>query len=424
MRKFRIPRLVPLAAALLFLGLPFRAAAQEKGLEGAGLEKEEGSESFFDSLEDALTEGKVRVNLRTRAEWVNQKGVSNSQAYTERLRLGYGTKRFYGFSLYGEMEDIRAFGYSLYNAAGLNRENGKAVIADPQDTELNQGYLSYKCGKGEAIVGRQRITLDDHRFIGNVGWRQNEQTYDAATFKCSALEDFGFFYSFLGRINRIYGPDSGLDFDSRSHLFNASYDGCPYGKVVLFAYLLYFDNAKNLNSNTYGGRFKGSHDLNEDLDLGYTFSYARQVDGLRSGVDYQADYWLADLSVTKKGLGSAGAAWEILSSDNGKASFQTPLATLHAFNGWVDAFLTTPRDGLQDIYLYVAPELPYELKGKVVYHTFKTEEGGGILGYEWDAVLTKKLSDHVKVLGKAGLFDGKAGYADTAKFWLQMELTF
>ena len=386
--------------------------------------RDKGENSFLDSLVDSLVKGEVHADLRTRAEWVDQKGISNSQAYTERLRLGYRTRTFHGFSLYGEFEDIRALGYSLYNAAGQNRENDKAVVADPVDAELNQGYLSYEYGRGKAVLGRQRITLDDHRFIGNVGWRQNEQTYDAAAFSCTSLEDFDFFYSFVGRVNRIYGPDAGLDFDSRSHLFNVSYDGCPWGKVTLFGYLLYFDNAKTLNSNTYGGRFSGKREVSEGLDAGYTFSYARQVDGLRSGTDYQADYFLGDLSLTKKGIGTAGAAWEVLSSDHGKAAFQTPLATLHAFNGWVDAFLTTPRGGLQDLYLYVGPELPYDLKGKVVYHTFKTEEGGGILGYEWDAVLTKKLSEHVKVLGKVGVFDGKAGYADTTKFWLQMELTF
>ncbi len=421
-------RIIPKAILIFLWGFavlfPAPSLSAQEGQKGeTGLEGK-GEKTFLDSLVDALVKGRVHANLRTRAEWVDQKGVSNSQAYTERLRLGYGTRKFYGFSLYAEFEDIRALGYSLYNAAGLNRENNKAVIADPQDTELNQGYLSYECEKGKAILGRQRITLDDQRFIGNVGWRQNEQTYDAATFECSAVKDFGFFYSFLGRINRIYGPDAGLDYDSRSHLFHVSYDGCPYGQVALFGYLLYFDNAKTLNSNTYGGRFKGRYDFDEDLGLGYTFSYARQVDGLRSGTDYEADYWLGDLSLTKKGLGTAGAAWEILSSDHGQAAFQTPLATLHAFNGWVDAFLVTPASGLQDIYLYVGPELPYELKGKVVYHTFKTEEGGGILGYEWDAVLSKKLNKNVKVLGKVGVFDGKAGYADTTKFWLQMELTF
>ena len=29
---------------------------------------------------------------------------------------------------------------------------------------------------------------------------------------------------------------------------------------------------------------------------------------------------------------------------------QTPLATLHKFDGWADLFLTTPNKGLQDLY--------------------------------------------------------------------------
>ena len=37
----------------------------------------------------------------------------------------------------------------------------------------------------------------------------------------------------------------------------------------------------------------------------------------------------------------------MLGSDGGVAAFQTPLATLHAFNGWADLFLTTPARGLR-----------------------------------------------------------------------------
>ena len=40
----------------------------------------------------------------------------------------------------------------------------------------------------------------------------------------------------------------------------------------------------------------------------------------------------------------------MLASDNSQG-FRTPLATLHAFNGWADLFLDTPPDGLSDIYV-------------------------------------------------------------------------
>ena len=39
---------------------------------------------------------------------------------------------------------------------------------------------------------------------------------------------------------------------------------------------------------------------------------------------------------------------------------QTPLATLHAFNGWADMFLTTPANGLQDLYFRASYTLPMD----------------------------------------------------------------
>jgi hypothetical protein len=38
----------------------------------------------------------------------------------------------------------------------------------------------------DLTLGRQRINLDDQRFVGSVGWRQNEQTFDAVRGRCIA----------------------------------------------------------------------------------------------------------------------------------------------------------------------------------------------------------------------------------------------
>ena len=55
------------------------------------------------------------------------------------------------------------------------------LINDPDEVELNRAQLSYALNKDlSATIGRQRILIDDQRFIGNVGWRQNEQTFDSA----------------------------------------------------------------------------------------------------------------------------------------------------------------------------------------------------------------------------------------------------
>ena len=54
------------------------------------------------------------------------------------------------------------------------------VVADPESYEINRLQLTNTSIIDTTItLGRQRIVLDDHRFVGNVGWRQNEQTFDA-----------------------------------------------------------------------------------------------------------------------------------------------------------------------------------------------------------------------------------------------------
>ena len=376
------------------------------------------------TLQEAITGGKVDFDLRLRGEFVEQDGFESSQAYTERIRLGYGSIPYHGLSFYLDMEDIRTADDDRYNAAGLNANPDKAVIADPKDTELNQAYAKYAHQGLELIGGRQRIILDDHRFVGNVGWRQNEQTYDAATVKYTYEKDFSFFYSHLWDINRIFGPDADRDFKSDSHLVNISYGGLDLGKLTAFAYFLDFDNSAANSSDTYGFRFAGENSLCEELALGHVLSYATQSDAGDNPTDYDADYYLLEGSVSCKDSGRVGGGYEVLSSDNDMAAFRTPLATLHGMNGWADAFLVTPAGGLEDAYVFAAAQLPAQIKAKIYYHWFLAEESGGDYGEEIDIVLVKELAENLTVLAKFADFDGNAAFTDRTKFWLQTELKF
>ena len=250
------------------------------------------------SLTEAIVGGKVDINLRLRLEFVDQAGLKDALALTERLRLGYGTLPYNGFTFYVDFEDIRAADYDSYNAAGLNNRPSHAVIADPEDTELNQLFVNYTSDKlpFKTRLGRQRIKLDDDRFVGNVGWRQNEQTFDAASMWLTPGDNFTFLYSYVWEVNRIFGPDSGRDFDSESHFINLSYNWLDFGKITAFAYLLDLENlnvtptGQASSSDTYGIRFAGKQQLSEDFSLGYTLSYAKQTDAGDNPTNYDADY--------------------------------------------------------------------------------------------------------------------------------------
>ncbi len=388
--------------------------------------------SVDDILKTLVTEGKATINIRGRAEIADQAGFETSQAYTVRSRVGFTTGEFNNMFFHIDFEDIRAADDSLYNAAGTNGQPTKTVIADPEDTELNQLFANFNFEdfNTNVRVGRQRVILDDARFVGNVGWRQNEQTFDAVVASHDVNDQLNATYAYIWDINRVFGPDSDLDLDSDSHVIHLSYDDARIGKITGFAYLLSVDGlaaAPMLSSDTYGFRYEATRDLKGDPEgpkLKYVLSWATQSDAGDNTTDYTADYYLIDVKYIEDGW-YVGGGHEVLGSDGGMTSFQTPLATGHKFNGWADVFLTTPPDGLEDTFVYLGGDLIDGYKGKVVYHWFDPEDGSRDFGEEIDTVVSKKLSENATVLAKYAYFDGDSGaFADRAKFWFQLTLNY
>ena len=111
-----------------------------------------------------------------------------------------------------------------YNSGGGTSPNKGEypVIADPDGSDLNQMYFDYSSRlELEVSTGRQRILLDNQRFVGGVGWRQNEQTYDAFSVTTNALSNTTIFYSYVGQVRRIFGETvAGGSNNVDSHLLN------------------------------------------------------------------------------------------------------------------------------------------------------------------------------------------------------------
>ena len=253
----------------------------------------------------------------------------------------------------------------------------------PEGGEVNQAYFTYAFNEQtNAKVGRQRIILDNARFVGNVGWRQNEQTYDAVMVGSDALDGVHLTYAYLQNANRIFSEGSTAgDVGSNSHVLHGSHEFDGIGQLSVYGYLLDLD-IDALSTTTLGARFSGKHNIGEKKDLLYTLEFAQQDDSGDNPNTVDAGYMLGEL-----GMGISGVTFkvgvEILEGSAGNGSFSTPLATLHAFNGWADKFLSTPGDGLEDTYLMV--------KGKVnqvaltgVYHDFSSETGSTDYGSELD----------------------------------------
>ena len=179
-----------------------------------------------------------------------------------------------GFSVRAEGEHVLDIGTDgLYNDGADNGVGDRPTIADPEGGELNQLYAKFENEDLLANVGKQEIVLDDERFIGNVGWRQND------------------------------------------------------------------------------------------------------------------------------------------------GEFQTPLATLHLFNGWADKFLSTPVSGLQDTYLaLIAKTGPVSWKGS--FHDFSSDVRAIDYGTELDLQVSYKTPWEQTIAVTGAFYDADRFSTDTTKIWI------
>jgi len=382
------------------------------------------------NLTEAFTQGKGSLAFRYRFEFVDQDSFDeDAKASTLRLRLNFKTDDWNGFGAFAEFDYIGEVGWDDYNA-GSGNTPGKGeypVVADPKGPDLNQAYLQWTHPGGTLLRGgRQRIIFDNARFIGNVGWRQNEQTYDSVYFQQKTGTGLDLQAAYIWQVNRIFGRDvaAGRN-DGNIWLGNLSKDWKDFGKLSGYYYDIENDDVASFSTQTYGARFAGSRKIS-DAGLGYALEFAHQTDAHNNPVGYNADYYRADLSLAFA-LVTPYIGYESLEGDASRAgaSFRTPLATLHAFNGWADMFLTTPNEGLNDAFGGV--------KGKagawnwdVLYHNFEAESGSASFGDEIDASISRNFAEKYSILLKAAWFDadGDAPYPDTTKVWVQLTADF
>lgn len=380
----------------------------------------------------ALVHGTPWINVRYRYESVDQDGFAeNAYASTLRTRIGYKTGLWQGFQFAVEGENIVALGADHYNST----TNGKTqfpVVTDPEDTGLNQLYLSYQgLPKTNITIGRQAVNLDNQRFIGSSDWRQNDQTLDLVSVLTQYIERATIYYAYVSKVNRITGPDAPNGaYDSNSHLINASYEFGPALKITAYDYMLDFKDAPSVSSVTYGGRLTGKLGVGSDVSLIYAAEIANQSDYGANTANYSANYYLAEPGITWNGF-TAKLGYEVLEGD-GTAShaFQTPLATLHAFNGWADKFGTTPANGLEDRYVSAGYKVPFGdslLKGTevvVAYHDFQANNTNTDYGTEWDASIQQTFYDHYTLGLKFADYNADKLFTDTTKVMAYMQVKY
>jgi hypothetical protein len=372
------------------------------------------------TISDALAAGHLLLEVRVRAEFVDQTKTAvlrdNAEAYTVRTRIGWESADWNGFKGLVEFEDVRHVGpeHFAVNVPGAATPplNGadKAkypLVNDPDVTELNRAQITWTPNSAVTLVGgRQRILIDDQRFIGNVGWRQDEQTFDGVRTDV-AYGRFKATYAYITRVNRILGELK--DWDSDSHLLNVTWSPAEQLRLEGFVYALDFSNSAANSSITKGLRASGRTWVGL-YQLAYDATWARQSDWRNTPAPYDLDYWQVDAAGTFD-IWTAKLDYEVLDG-NGTRGFTTPLATTHGFQGWADAWVQPLGgnksfvDGLKDfnVTLNVKPrfKLTYWFNTDLIvrYHDFNDQRTGANLAHEWDAQLqaaiTPKLTAALK----------------------------
>ncbi len=378
-----------------------------------------------DSGLSLLADGKWSLDARYRIETNDQDNtLESATASTLRTRVGFETDPEAVFGAMLQVEDVRALGGETYNST-TNGHTHFSAVPDPEATEINQAYIAMRRTGLRAQLGRQSFVLDDQRFFGDVGFRQNQQTVDALTLQATTPGGSRFIYAFLDQVNRFFGRDHTFGtLDLSTHALNYSLGRLNGDRLTAYGYLLEFDEAafRASSTNTWGASYDGGIDVGPRKLL-YSVEYARQSDYADNPRDVTAWYANAELGLRFVNQWVASAGTERLSG-NGTYSFQTPLATLHKFNGFADVFAeSTPVDGLDD--RYVRLYMPVAgVRFTIAWHEFRSDNASRRYGNELDAEINWRVTPNWLVGAKYADYRADELAVDTRKAWLWVEAQF
>ena len=397
------------------------------GLMAASIAGGTQAQGLSDELGKAVTDGSIKLDFRYRYENVDDESFDrDANASTLRSRVTVQTAAVRGFTALAEFDNVSEIGSARYNSTA----NGKVqypVVADPKGTDINQAWIKYGWEDVAGTYGRQRILHGNQRFVGGVGWRQNEQTYDGFRALYEGGNGLTLDYAYVYNVNRIFGPDDSLvqpaDHRGSNHFFRADYKLGENHSLSGFIYALDVDDNPDYaagktvgnSSDTYGVEYSGKFG-----PVSAKAAYATQSDAGDNPVDYDADYYMLEGGMNFGGV-SVLLAYEVLGAGDG-VGFNTPYATLHKFQGWADKFLATPGDGIEDLYAGATGKVgPVNLGA--FYHDFSAEDSSDDFGSEWDLVATWPVNKQFTTQLKYANFSSDSSrFSDTEKLWVTLQL--
>ena len=387
--------------------------------------------SYAQDNTQPLIAPRLSGDLRLRFQNLEREDFTqDGQALTLRFLGTFEVDIFEKTSFLAEIEGVTALIDNYNDGTGNNPQ--LPFIPDPEGLELNRlQIISEAIPKTRLTAGRQRLALDDWRFIGAFPFRQNSQTVEAIRLETTAFGPGILDVGYVNKVRRPLGGDNiGGVFTGDS--FYANYNlATLIGRVSAFHYAADLETAlpgplRHINSSqTTGVRVLGRRDWDK-LSLVWEGSYARQSDYADNPNDYAADYGLAELTL-RPGNFAFKFRGEILGSDNGQA-LQTPLASLHKFQGFSDQFLRTPDDGVRDYSVLAQYDFgavgPFSnVTSFARHHWFEADTDGRDYGRELNVSLKAKFNKTGFALEYAS-YKAETFSSDTDAVFLTTEISF
>jgi hypothetical protein len=144
------------------------------------------------------------IDARLRYEHSEQDPLRDSDEVTARVRAGVQASLQRWSALVEGQGDL-AIVPDYYD--GLHGAATRPLVNDPQNVALYRAQLAYKAPGFALTAGRQRIALDDERFVGASNFRQNGETFDAVSGEWTGIRGLRGDLSYVWNVRTIWKVD-------------------------------------------------------------------------------------------------------------------------------------------------------------------------------------------------------------------------
>jgi hypothetical protein len=380
------------------------------------------------ALSESLARGRFTLELRPRYNRIDQSDKpERTEGGTLRAVAGWRSAPWNGLRLTVEGIHAGHWGRKAFNDDGAQINTSRyPLLPDPRYTGMNEVHVEYAAAQGMRLrLGRQRVRLDNQRWVSDNDFRQIPQLFDGVTALYTGIENTELMGAHFNKVRTTSGTTAEL----KLTLLHAAWN--PFPGHGLAAYGYFHDQAQNgaftgFADSSYrvaGVRAEGSPARFGAVDATYVAEVAWQRPHAGGDARVHARYW-------RLGGGASADAWtlrydyEVKGSNAGAYGLQMPLTDFYAFNGWTLHFFNTPRQGLRDQWLTGRASMgDFTLYGEA--HRFRSDFGSLNFGREADVGVTWAIIPNAVLRLQHGKYDPGSGQVapEIRKTWLTLTYT-